>query len=138
MNSYTCYPMLLPRWLQALRSLGLELWLPLPLLGLVFWVGGGLACDQMLSRSYGTAKQLQANTQLEEPSKTVLSIKVEIKRRQGFSKVKVKTANSALKELEFEFPVTKFSQVEAAIGKELGLSAEQVRKLVHYQIQDRD
>jgi len=49
-----------------------------------------------------------------QPPKTI-SINVEIKRRQGF-KVK-ETANSVLKELEFEFPVTEFSQVEAAIAK---------------------
>lgn len=90
--------------------------------------------DQMLSRSYSTADQLQANTRLRgQPSKRVLSIIVKIDRRQGFSNVKVKTANSALKELEFEFPVTEFIQVEAAIAQELGLSAERVRKLVIYQ-----
>ena len=129
--------MIRPRWLQALRSLGLEFWLPLPLLGLVFWVGSGLVTEQMLSRSYKTKDRLQTNTRLKrQPAKTVLSIEVEIKKHQGFSKVNVKTANSALKELEFEFPVTEFSQIEAAIGQELGLSRDRVRKLVHYQIEE--
>lgn len=130
--------MLRPRWLQTLYSLELEFWLPLPLLGLAFWIGAGLLTDQILSRSFSTADQLQANTQLKgQPSKTVLSIKVEINKSQGFSKVKVKTAKSALKELEFEFPVTEFSQVEAAIIQELELSPYYVRKLVRYQIADR-
>ena len=129
--------MIRPRWLQALRSLGLEFWLPLPLLGLVFWVGSGLVTEQMLSRSYNTKDRLQTNTRLKrQPAKTVLSIEVEIKKHQGFSKVNVKTANSALKELEFEFPVTEFSQIEAAIGQELGLSRDRVRRLVHYQIEE--
>lgn len=128
--------MLRPRWLQALHCIGLELWLPLPLLGLLFWVGGGWVTEQMLSRSYDTKNQLQADMQLTgQPSKKVLSIKVAIKRHQGFSQVKVRTANSALKELEFEFPFTEFSQVEAAIAQELGLSAEHVRKLVRYHIE---
>lgn len=127
--------MLPSKWLQALYSLGLEFWLPLPLLGLFFWVGGGLLTEQMLSRSYSSADHLQSDKKLEvQRSKTVLLIKVEINSRQGFSRVKVKTANSALKELEFEFPVTQFVQVEAAIGRELGLSDEYVRKLVRYQI----
>lgn len=131
--------MLRPRWLQALHSLGFEFWLPLPLLGLVFWVASGLVTDQILSSSYNTKDQLLAGSRLKaQPSKTVLSIKVEIKRRQGFSKVNVKTANSVLKELEFEFPVTEFSQIEAKIGKELGLSPEQVRRLVHYQTEYRN
>jgi len=128
-----------PRSLQALQSLGLEFWLPLPLLGLVFWVGGGLLTDQLLSHSYDTAVQLEASKHWEgKPSNVVLLIKVQIKENLGFSKVKVRTANSALKQLEFEFPVTEVSQIEATIGQELGLSPEQVRKLVRYQIDYRE
>jgi HD-GYP domain-containing protein (c-di-GMP phosphodiesterase class II) len=101
-------------------------------------MGSGLLTERMLSSSYDSTAQLKANTQLEgQPSKTVLSIEVEIKTRQGYSKVRVKTANSALKELEFEFPIAEVSQLEAAIGRELGLSVEQVRTLVHYQVHDR-
>jgi len=130
--------MLRPQWLQGLYSLGLEFWLPLPLLGLVFWVGGGLVTQQMLSRSYNPKAYLQADMQLQrQRSRTVVLIKVEIRKERGFSKVKVKTANSALKELEFEFPVTELSQIEAAIGQELGLSTDHVRKLVRYQIDER-
>jgi len=74
-----------PQLLQTLYSLGLEFWLPLPLLGLAFWWGGGLLTDRMLSRSYDPMIQLQADTQMEgQPPKTVISINVEIKRRQGF------------------------------------------------------
>ena len=125
--------MLRPRWLQPLHFLGLEFWLLLPLLGLVFWVGGGLVTDQILSRSAPSKPPLQADKMEGKLEKIVLLIKVEINRSQGFSKVKVKTANSALKKLEFEFPVTKTSQIEAAIGQELGLSPQRVRKLVIYQ-----
>ncbi|MEW5860814.1 MAG: hypothetical protein AB1861_26155, partial [Cyanobacteriota bacterium] len=110
-----------PRWLQVLHSLGLEFWLPLPLLGIIFWVGGGLVTDQALSRSYDTVDKLQADTQLEvQLSVTLLVIKAEIDKEQGFTEVQVKTTDSTLKKLEFEFPVTEFSQVEAAIAQELG------------------
>lgn len=54
--------MLQPRWLQVLYRLGLEFWLPLPLLGLGFWTGGGLVSDQVLSHS-NPAAQLQAEPQ---------------------------------------------------------------------------
>lgn len=122
------------RALQALHSLGLEFWLPLPILGLFFWVGGGLMTDYLLSRSYYAKAQFRANTQLQgQPAKIVQSIKVQIKSSKGFSKVKVKTANSALKELEFEFPLTESRQIEAAIATELGLSDDDVRRLVRYQ-----
>lgn len=127
--------MLQPRWLQALYSLGFEFWLPLPLLGLLFWIGGGLLTDQMLSRSYNPATQLQVDQQLGgQAAKNVRSINIGIDQRRGISRVVVRTANSALKGLEFEFPVTEVSQVEAAIAQALDLSPTQVRKLAQYQI----
>lgn len=117
------------------KSLGLEFWLPLPILGIVFWVGSGFLADRMLSRAYYTTDRLQTNMQIKgKPAKVVLVIKVDIKYGQGFSKVKVKTANSALKKLEFEFPTTDVSKIETAISRELGLSPEQVRQLVRYQV----
>lgn len=124
-----------PRWLQKLHSLGLEFWLPLPLLGIAFWVGGGILTDKVLSRPYGTVDKLQADTQLEvQLSVTVLVIKAQIKKNEGFTRVQVKTTDSALKKLEFEFPVTDLSGVEAMIAQELKLSREDVRKLVRYQV----
>ena len=127
--------MLESRWLRTLKSLGLEFWLTLPLLGIAFWVGGGLVTDRILSRSYESKELLQANTKLKGKSaKVVLAIKVEINYAQGISKVRVNTANSALKQLEFEFHVTDVNQIETAISRELGLPLEQIRLLVHYQV----
>ena len=123
------------RWLRTIKSLGLEFWLPLPLLGILFWVGSGLLTDYLLSRSYYNKDKLQVNTQIKRnPAKAVLAIQVKINYKKGISKVKVRTANSTLKQLNFEFYVTEVSQIEAAISRELGLSLEQVRQLVHYQI----
>ncbi len=130
--------MLRPRWLQALRFLGLEFWLLLPFLGLVFWSAGGLVTDQLLSRGYKAATRLEANPQPEAPSKTVRAIKAEIRGYGSLSIVTVKTADSARKELEFEFVATDLGQVEAGIAQKLGLSVQQVRKLVRYRMQDRD
>lgn len=132
------------RWLQAIsHRLGLELWLPFPLLGLGFWLVGGLVTDQGLSRAYPTEAHLQANIQPKVQqsltvlsSVTLLSIEVVIRKDHGVSQVAVKPVNSALKKLTFEFPVTEFSQVEAAIVQELGLSPEAVRRLVNYQVED--
>lgn len=135
--------MIQPRWLQALYRLGLELWLPLPLLGLGFWVAGGLVTDQVLSRAYRTAAQLQANRPPKVqrsvtvlPSALVLSIEVVVKADQGLSQVKVTPTNSVLKVLIFEFPTTEVGQVEAAIAQELRLPPEVVRKVVRYQVED--
>ncbi|NJN57648.1 MAG: hypothetical protein HC879_09175 [Leptolyngbyaceae cyanobacterium SL_5_9] len=122
------------RWLQRL---GLEFWLPLPLLGVCFWVGGGLLTSQVLSRPYGTENTLQADVQLEVSlSVSVSLIRAVVNQDEASTLVEVKTVDSALKQLEFEFPVTELSQVEAAIAQELGLSIEEVRRLVRYEIVD--
>ncbi len=127
--------MLRTRSFQILRALGLQFWLPLPLLGLAFWVGSGFLTDRLLSRSFTTDKYLRADIQQAyKPPKIVLSIKAEINNYQGFSTVTVNTANSALKELKFKFPFTNLNLVETAISQELGLPREDVRKLTRYQI----
>jgi hypothetical protein len=123
------------RWFRALSALGLEFWLALPLLGLGFWVATSVLTDHVLSRPYGTTTQLEADTQLEvHLSVTVVVIQAEVNQQQGFTKVEVMTKDSVLKKLDFIFPVTDFNQIEATIAQELGLSRENVRKLVRYQV----
>jgi hypothetical protein len=118
-------------WFQILRSLGLEFWLPLPLLGFVFWLGCGFVMDGVLNRSQQTIRYLKVESQLAKPpNRTVLSIKPEINQLQGISRIKVKTDSPVLKELQFEFVVTELSQLEVAISQELGLPVEDVRKLM--------
>ena len=129
--------MSLPRWLQFLRPLWLEFWLPLPLLGIIFWFGGNAVTSQVLSRPYSTVSKLQADTQQEvQLTVTVLVIKAEIEKNEGLTSVEVKTADPELTRLKFEFPVTEVSQVEAMIAQKLGLSREDVNKLVRYQVKN--
>lgn len=126
-----------PHWLNVLNSLGLELWLSLPLLGLTFWLGTSLVTNQVLSLPYTTTAQLQTKEQLPvQIAFNVLAIEAEIKPEEGFTKVEVETTNSAIKELKFEFPVTELSQAEAAIAQELKLSPEKVRGLIRYRIEE--
>ncbi|OUL21002.1 hypothetical protein [Nostoc sp. 106C] len=126
--------MLQSRWFKILHSLGLEFWLPLPLLGLAFWLGCGFLMDAMLTRSHQTIRYLKVDTQLtKQPNRTVLSIQPEINKRLGISRVKVKTDSPVVKELQFEFFVTDLTQLEAAISQELGLPVEDVRKLMQHQ-----
>ncbi|MUG94754.1 hypothetical protein F7734_21250 [Scytonema sp. UIC 10036] len=115
-------------------KLGLEFWLPLVLLGLAFWVGGGCVMDGILSQPNQRESHLKVETQSVKKRQTlILFIKAEIDKDSGVSRVEVKTASKALKELRFEFPVTKASLVEAAIAKELGLLPEDIRNVMHYQ-----
>lgn len=123
--------MLQSRWFQILRSLGLEFWFPLPLLGLAFWLGCGFVMDGVLNRSHQTMRYLKVDAQLaKQPNRTVLSIKPQINKRQGISRVKVQTDSPVLKELEFEFVVTDLIGLEVAISQELGLPVEDVRRLM--------
>ncbi|MEC4812969.1 MAG: hypothetical protein SAK29_06810 [Scytonema sp. PMC 1069.18] len=119
-------------------KLGLEFWLPLPLIGLAFWMGGGFVMDGILSRAKPTT-YVKNNTELPQKRKTViLSITADIDTHQGVSIVKVRTASRSLKELVFEFPVTEASEVEVAISRELGLEIEDIRKLMRYQIRNNN
>ncbi|MEH1856493.1 MAG: hypothetical protein V7L21_00450 [Nostoc sp.] len=120
------------RWLQGL---GLEFWLPLPLVAVVFWLGCNFLAAQELSRPYSTKKKLQSDTQLEaRVSVNVLLINAAVNRTKRITQVKVETADPILKRLELELPTIEFSQIEATIAQELGLPREDIRKLVRYEL----
>jgi hypothetical protein len=122
-------------WLKGLASLGLEFWLPLPLLGFVFWLGGNWAAEWAMGRPQTTEIRLQASQQMQiQIPVAIVAIEAEIHRNRGFSKVAVKTANPALKKLEYEFRLLEFGQVEAAIARELGVSRTQVQSRIQYEI----
>ncbi|MEH2254700.1 hypothetical protein [Nostoc sp.] len=119
------------RWLQGL---GLEFWLPLPLVGVVFWFGCNFLAAQELSRPYSTKKKLQSDTQLEaRVSVNVLLINAAVNRTKRITQVEVETADPILKRLELELPTIEFNQIEATIAQELGLPRQDVRKLVRYE-----
>lgn len=121
--------MYLSPWLLKLHSLRLKFWLPLPLLLIAFGLGGEPLTNQLLSCSYGTVDKLQADQPMEmQLAVNALVIEAEIEQEQEFTQVEIKTANSVLKKLEFEFPITELSMVEAMITQKLGLSSK-VEKL---------
>ncbi len=200
--------MFLSSWLLKSPSLSLRFLLPLPLLLIVFALGGEYLTNQVLNRSYVALDKLQAEnshpqvqlavdaiitkleieqeqefTQVEvrtansviqkldfefalansNTAKAMLAQKVglptpeklqvgtqlkgqlgfnvqgilaEIKKEQGFTKVKIETTNSVLKKLELVFPTTELSTVKTAIAQELGLSREDARMLVSYRIKN--
>lgn len=125
-----------PQWLQFLSSLGLEFWLPLPILGLCLWIVSGWLVDRNLNRPSQTMRELQI-TQNSQPSpEKVLSIKVIIDRDRSISLVKVKQVTSIFQRQEFQLSTTQLNRVEAEIGQKLGLSVEQVKQLVRYQVEE--
>ncbi len=116
--------------------LGLKFWLPLPLLGLLFWIAGKTAMTCIIESTRDGEYKIKANMQREvKPSKKVLSIQVKIDKNKGISLVEVITADKDIKQLEYKFYLTHPRKIEAAIAKELGLSPTQVRGLVRYKYQ---
>lgn len=120
-----------------LKSLGLEFWLPLPLIAILFWLGGEVVNQQMFSYAYNPDRYLQTNTPAKiQFSASVLAIEIEINQRLKFTKAIVKTANSPLKTLELEFPLTNVSAVETAIANELNISTATVKDLSRFQFKE--
>jgi hypothetical protein len=122
---------------QRLGRLKLEFWLPLPFIGLAFLIGTGWLTDRVLFHAYATTAQLQSNheSQIELSLKvTIVSIEAEINQRQEITEVTVRTADSIVKELELDLPVTEYEQVEAALMQEFGLSQAAVKRLTRYRI----
>jgi hypothetical protein len=122
------------RWLQGL---GLEFWLPLPLLAMGFWFGCSFLAAQELSRPHPTENQLQSDTQLEaQVSVNVLLINATINQTEGTTQVEVQTTDPILKRLELELSTAEVNQVEAAIAQKLSLPQPDVRQLVRYEVID--
>lgn len=125
------------RWLARLSHSRLMFCLLLPLVGALFWVSTGWVTSQVLSQTYPTTTQLTTENQQQvhlSLTLTVLSIDADIGRRAKNTEVTVQTADSSLQELEFEYPVTEFAEIEAAIAKELNLPKATVRDLIRYRL----
>ncbi|MGB3637017.1 MAG: hypothetical protein WBA39_05425 [Rivularia sp. (in: cyanobacteria)] len=119
-----------PQWLKFLKSLGIEFWLPLPLLGLSFWFVGGWLTEKTLTSYNNDAVKLQAS----QPDYRygIASIKVEIYPNKGISLVKINKLSRTYTESRMVLRTTDIPLVEAAIGAELGMSREKVRKMMRY------
>lgn len=125
------------RPLNFLQRVGWEFWLPLPLIAALLWLGGNLIAAQVLSRPYDSVHALQVDTQLDvKLSVTILTMNARIDRRRGVTTISVKTTDLTLRKLEYEFPITQASQIEAAIAQDLAMPIASVRKLISYQIKD--
>ncbi|NJK57419.1 MAG: hypothetical protein HC939_16140 [Pleurocapsa sp. SU_5_0] len=121
------------QWLRFLGSLGVEFWLPLPLIGLVFWLIIQFITAQNLRLSNYSDRKLEVNQNQPSPSGQILSIKVRVDRQSNSSQVQVQQATNVIQKQEFKIPITESEQLEIAIAKKLNLSVEQVRELIYYQ-----
>jgi CYTH domain-containing protein len=121
------------QWLRFLGSLGVEFWLPLPVIGLVFWLIIQFITAQNLRLSNYSDRQLEVNQNQSSPTGQILSIKVRVDRQSNASQVKIQQTTSVIQKQEFKIPITESERLEIAIAKKLNLSVEQVRELIYYQ-----
>ena len=90
--------------------------------------------DRELNLSSGSRK-LQSGTQIQGQFKfSIQGVLAQIDKQQGVTKVEIVTIDSAMKNLELEFPVTDIEQLKDILTQELGLSREEIRMLVSYRI----
>ncbi|MEL6909982.1 MAG: hypothetical protein AAFR63_07300 [Cyanobacteria bacterium J06631_6] len=116
------------------RSLGLEFWLSLPLLGLAFWVATGLLTEHRLNQSDRTVESFKITPDRVKPDSTILLIKVKVDRALNTSQIKVKRSTQVTQQQEFELETTELGQIETAISQKLDLPPEKVRQLLRYQV----
>lgn len=84
---------------------------------------------------YPQIKQLQRSQQIKAKMPlNLMAIKATVDKQQGLTFVEVITFNHALRKLYFELPIVEINMVESMIIQLLNLSAEDVRKLVSYQV----
>lgn len=116
---------------------GLKLGLLLVIVGVLFSLATGWLSHQVLSQPSITQAKLEARGQYQvnlSLKLTVLSIDAEIDRRRSITEVNIRTIGSALEEMEFKFPTTDFVGIEKAIAQELGLSTDDIHKLIRFRI----
>ena len=121
---------------QLLRSLGLEFWLPLPLIGLAFWIASGFVTEYSLNFADPSVESFTVALNQNQSSNEIVYIKARVDRNRGTSQISVKQATQTYKRQEFELKTTNLEQMETAIGKKLKLSPGKVRQLLRYQIKE--
>lgn len=93
------------------------------------------ALQTILARAFNLSSKtkLQSGTQIQGRFKfRVQGILADINKQQGKTKIEIVTIDSAIKELELEFPVTEIEQLKAILVQELGVSRQELSKLVSY------
>lgn len=118
-----------------------EFWLPLPLLGLGFWIIGGLITEQLLEHSFSPVTPLGDEVQFNiQPPLNFLEIRAKLDPAKGTTQVEAIRVdldlNSAPESIAFEVPAAEFEAVERAIAQQLEIPVETVRQLVSYRVRN--
>lgn len=120
------------------QRFALEFWMPLPLIGLIFWLGGGLVTEHILNQSSSPVLPLRQALQFNvQPAVNFLEIRADLDRSQNRTNVtaiQISEVNAYPKRVQFELATTEFDQVEVGIAQRLEIPTELVRRLVSYRM----
>jgi hypothetical protein len=132
--------MLKPKLLKKLRATLFELWIPIPLLAFACWALSGIVMYSVLNRSSEASKYLVIEPKAQLPTQIIVTTRplkvapkvifVEVDESRGVSRVKVKTKNTPMTEVVFEFQTTDVGQVVIETSKMLGMSRGDVKNLI--------
>lgn len=111
-----------------LRSLGLEFWLPLPIVGLLFWAVSGWISDRQLRSSIDKPESVQFNPLPKKQYAGIITA-ITIKTGSQSTTVIVNTTSPTLQTFTLKIPTANREQVELVIAQTLGLSIAEVRAL---------
>lgn len=124
---------------KTFEAIGLEFWLPLPIIGGLFWVTTGWATQTILYSSSNITDPVQVDTLPEVDihfKAKVIAIEVKISKKRGFSTVDVYVSDSRLQELILDFPTTEIAELETEISRTLSIPIEQIQALAQYKINE--
>lgn len=124
---------------KTFKAIGLEFWLPLPIISGLFWVTTGWATQAILNSKPNITNPVQVDTlpEIDISFKAkLIAIEVKIFKKRGFSIVDVYVSDSRLQELVFDFPTTNIAELETEISRTLSIPPEQVQALTQYQINE--
>ena len=122
-----------------IKRLGLEYCLPLLAVAAFFWLATHWLDRRVLGSTNDSIDRLVAqppHTVELSFSLTIMSIDAEIEPDSGLTEVNIRTTGSVLKEVEFEYPLIEYDEIEAALAKELDLDPAIVRQMIRYRIYD--
>lgn len=122
---------------QRFPKLGLEFWVPLPLIAGLFWLGSAWFNHQAFGQTDSSPTQLIVTA--EQPVTLSLvfgiaTIDAEIDPQLRTTEVSIQTSGGSLQELEFEYPLVDYADIEQAIAQELGLPRTTIRSIIRYRI----